>query len=335
MLNPLRYLIIALAVSLLATNAKAETYKITHSGLRTLYLAPLFVAMDRGMFKAHDLEVKYEEIDSGALSAAAVLSGAAQLTSDDLMGIAPLAKQGKEFLMVYNLLDRMTMDLIVRKEVIERSGIDLKSDVKSRAKILKGLTIGITRPAAPTDVYSRFLMSEAGLNPQRDATLVQVGGVAALSAAFRSGKIDAFMLSPPLPQTLERAGHGTIIVHNTAGELSSLTDITYIALFTSKEFATKNPAAVKAYVQGIQEAVHWIKANRQEALKLMHTKWFKDSSEEALELSFDSLLPALSDTGTFSEEGLLKVQRVYLTVGEKIDLDFREGGFWTNSFVRK
>src|SRR5258707_363687 len=85
-------------------------------------------------FMARDLEVKYEEIDSGALSAAAVLSGAAQLTSDDLMGIAPLAKQGKEFLMVYNLLDRMTMDLIVRKEVIERSGVDLKSDVKSRAK---------------------------------------------------------------------------------------------------------------------------------------------------------------------------------------------------------
>jgi NitT/TauT family transport system substrate-binding protein len=335
MLKPLRYLIIALAVSLLAINAKAETYKITHAGLRTLYLAPLFVAMDRGMFKARDLEVKYEEIDSGALSAAAVLSGAAQLTSDDLMGIAPLAKQGKEFLMVYNLLDRMTMDLVVRKEVIERSGIDLKSDVKTRAKILKGLTIGITRPAAPTDVYSRFLMTEAGLNPQRDATLVQVGGVAALSAAFRSGKIDAFMLSPPLPQTLERAGYGTIVVHNTAGELSSLTDITYMALFTSKEFATKNPAAIKAYVQGIQEAVHWIKANRQEALKLMHTKWFKDSSEEALEISFDRLLPALSDTGTFSEEGLLKVQRVYLTVGEKIDLDFREGGFWTNSFVRK
>ena len=335
MLKTLRCLIIALAVSSLAANAKAETYKITHAGLRTLYLAPLFVAMDLGMFKSRDLEVKYDEIDSGALSAAAVLSGAAQLTSDDLMGIAPLAKQGKEFLMVYNLLDRMTMDLIVRKEVIERSGIDLKSDVKSRAKILKGLTIGITRPAAPTDVYSRFLMSEAGLNPERDATLVQVGGVAALSAAFRSGKIDAFMLSPPLPQTLERGGYGTIVVHNTAGELSSLTDITYMALFTSKEFATKNPVAIKAYVQGIQEAVRWIKANRQEALKLMRAKWFKDTSEEALEISFDRLLPALSETGTFSEEGLLKVQRVYLTVGEKIDLDFREGGFWTNSFVRK
>lgn len=333
MLKPLRYLLVALAVSVSPISVNAETYKITHAGLRTLYLAPLFVAMDRGMFKAHDLEVKYEEIDSGALSAAAVLSGAAQVTSDDLMGIAPLAKQGKEFMMIYNLLDRMTMDLIVRKEVIERSGIDLKSDVKDRAKILKGLTIGITRPAAPTDVYSRFVMSEAGLNPQRDATLVQVGGVAALSAAFRSGKIDAFMLSPPLPQTLERSGYGSIVVHNTAGELSSLTDITYIALFTSKEFAAKNPAATKAYVQGIQEAVRWIKANRQDALKMLRTNWFKDTSEEALEISLDRLLPALSDTGKFTEAGLRKVQKVYLNVGEKIDLDFQEGGFWTNSFV--
>jgi ABC-type nitrate/sulfonate/bicarbonate transport system substrate-binding protein len=335
MLKPFRFPAFALAVSLMASPAMAETYKITHAGLRTLYLAPLFIAMDRGLFKARDLEVKYEEIDSGALSSAAVLSGAAQMTSDDLMGIAPLAMQGKEFMMVYNLLDRMTMDLVVRKEVIEKSGIDLNSDVKSRARILKGLTIGITRPAAPTDIYSRFLMQEAGLDPQRDATLVQIGGVPALSAAFRSGKIDAFMLSPPLPQMLERQGYGTIVVHNTGGELPSLTGITYIALFTSKEFAAKNPAAVKAYVQGIQEAVHWIKGNREEALKMLRTTWFKDTPEESLAIAFDRLLPALSDTGVFTEEGLLKVQRVYVSVGEKIDLDFKAGGFWTNDFVRQ
>jgi ABC-type nitrate/sulfonate/bicarbonate transport system substrate-binding protein len=335
MLKPFRLLALTSAIIIAcAVPATAQTYKITHAGLRTLYLAPLFVAMDRGIFKARNLEVKYEEIESGALSAAAVLSGAAQMTSDDLMGVAPLAKQGKDFLMVYNLLDRLTMDMIVRKEVIERAGLDLKADAKTRAKILKGLTIGITRPAAPTDVYSRFLMTEAGLNPQRDATLVQIGGVAALSAAFRSGRIDAFMLSPPLPQALERDGHGTIVLHNTAGELPSLTNITYIALFTSKEFATKNPEAVKAYVEGIAEAVKWIKAHREEAMKMMRAKWFKDTPEDALTVSFDRLLPAMSDSGAFSEEGLRKVQRVYVNVGEKIDLDFSEGAFWTNKFVQ-
>ena len=334
MWSSLRFLTLILAVVLAgAGGARAETYKITHAGLRTLYLAPLFVAIDRGMFKARGLDVTYEEIDSGALSAAAILSGAAQMTSDDLMGVAPLAKQGKEFLMVYNLLDRMTMDFIVRKDALAKVGFDPDADVKTRAKVLKGLTIGITRPAAPTDVYSRFIMIEAGLNPQQDATLVQIGGVAALSAAFRSGKIDAFMLSPPLPQTLEREGYGTIVIHNTAGELSSLKDITYMALLTSKEFAEKNPAAIKAYTQGIQEGVRWIKNNRAEALKLLHAKWFKDTTDDALAISLDRLLPGLSDSGEFSEAGLRKVQRVYQTAGEDIDLDFREGGFWTNKFV--
>ena len=130
MLKALRLLAVAFALLSLADTAMAQTYKLTHAGLRTLYLAPLFVAMDRGMFKAHDLEVTYQEIDSGALSSAAVLSGAAQMTSDDLMGIAPLAEQGKQFLMIYNLLDRMTMDFVVRKEAIANSGIDPKSDCK-------------------------------------------------------------------------------------------------------------------------------------------------------------------------------------------------------------
>jgi len=334
MLKLLRLLAVTFALLSLADTAMAQTYKLTHAGLRTLYLAPLFVAMDRGMFKARNLEVTYQEIDSGALSSAAVLSGAAQMTSDDLMGIAPLAEQGKQFLMIYNLLDRMTMDFVVRKDAIAKSGIDPNSDLKSRLKMLKGLTIGITRPAAPTDVYSRFLMTEAGLNPERDATLVQIGGVAALSAAFRSGKIDGFMLSPPLPQTLERDGFGSIIIHNTADELPSLSGITYIALFTSKDYADKNPQAVKAYAQGISEAVHWIKANRAEAVKMLSEKWFKDTPEEAMRISMDSLLPAFSDSGVFTEEGLLKVKHVYETAGENINLNFGEGGFWTNAFVR-
>src|SRR5579883_2967922 len=125
MWTSLRSLSLVLAAVLCAAApARAETYKITHAGLRTLYLAPLFVAMDRGIFKSHDLEVTYEEIDSGALSAAAILSGAAQMTSDDLMGVAPLAKQGKEFLMIYNLLDRMTMDMVVRKDALAKAGFN-------------------------------------------------------------------------------------------------------------------------------------------------------------------------------------------------------------------
>jgi NitT/TauT family transport system substrate-binding protein len=334
-MKSLRLLFVSLIFAALAGGAaQAQTYKLKHAGLRVLYLMPIFVAIDRGIFKSHDLEVTYSEIDSGALSPAVILSGEAQVTSDDILGIAPLAKQGKEFMMIYNLMDRMTMNLIVRKEVLARSNIDLKAPIAERAKILKGLTIGITRPGAPTDAYSRYFLVRAGLDPQRDATLMQVGGVAALSAAFRSGRIDAFMLSPPLPQTLERDGHGTIIVKNTDGEVPELTGMSYITLFTSKDYAQKNKPALKAYVKGVQEALKWIRENREEALKLLGQKWFKDTPPAALALSFDALLPSLSATGEFTPASLNKFVDAYKLIGENIDVDLSEGKLWTNEFVK-
>jgi len=322
--KPLRHAFLSLAMLFSFFGiASAEQFHMTHAGLRTLYLAPIFIAMDKGFFKARDLEVTYKEIDSGALSSAALLSGAAQITSDDLMGIAPLAKQGKHFLMVYNLLDRMTMDMVVRNDALKRAGYDPKAPVEQRGKILKGMTIGITRPAAPTDIFSRFIMQEAGLDAQKDATLVQVGGPAALRAAFQSGKIDAFMLSPPLPQTLEKEGLGTIIVHNTAGDLPSLKDISYITLFTTSDYAKDNKVALHAYVQGVKEAANWMHDHQDEALQLLAAKWFKNTAPDALKISFDRLLPAISRTGAFTQQGLEKVRRVYKAVAEDVDVDLR------------
>jgi ABC-type nitrate/sulfonate/bicarbonate transport system substrate-binding protein len=142
------------------------------------------------------------------------------------------------------------------------------------------------------------------------------------------------MLSPPLPQNLERSGDGTIIVHNTAGEVPQLTGMSYITLFTSKDYAQKNGPALKAYAHSVQDALKWIRGNREEALKLLGQKWFKDTSPDALAVSFDALLPALSDTGEFTPAAMQKFVDVYKTIGEPIDIDLSQGKLWTNEFVK-
>jgi ABC-type nitrate/sulfonate/bicarbonate transport system substrate-binding protein len=336
-MKALRWFFILVA-ALIATGSTAiaqQMPKMVHAGLRTLYLAPVFIGIDREIFKKNGVEVTYQELESGALSPAAILSGQAHVTSDEILGIAPLAKQGKEFMMVYNLMDRMTMNLVVRNEALQKAGYDPKASVRDKAKVLKGLTIGITRPGAPTDTYSRYFMIRGGLDPKRDATLVQVGGGGALNAAFRSGRIDAFMLSPPFPQVAEKDGVGKIIFDNTGGEVPELTGMSYIVLFTSKDFAEKNKPAVRAYVKSIQEALKWIRENREEALKLLGAQWFKDTKPDTLALSFDALLPALSATGEFTKSSFDKFLNVYKTVGETVDIDLTEGKLWTNEFVKK
>jgi NitT/TauT family transport system substrate-binding protein len=308
--------------------------KLKHAGFRTLYLMPLFLAIDRGIFKSHGLEVSYQELDSGALTPAVLLSGGADIVNDDMLGVAPLAEQGKDLLMIYNLLNRMTMDMIVRNDVLTRIGYDAALPPRDRGKFLKGLTIGITRPGAPTDIYARYLMAAGGLDPQRDANFVQIGGVPALRAAFRSGKIDAFMLSPPLPQQLQSDGVGSIIIRGTAGDLPALTDMSFITVFTTRSFADANGATLRAYVRSLQDSMNWIRANHDEALQQLQQNWFKDTPLETLRISYDALLPAMSTTGTFTQAGLEKFVHVYRTVGEHIDLDLGEGKFWTNAYTR-
>jgi NitT/TauT family transport system substrate-binding protein len=187
----LRLLVASLAVLALAlaNPALAETYKITQAGFRVLYMAPMFVALDKGLFKAHGVDYAFTEIDSGALGMAAVLSGDAQISDLDILGLAQVKKEGKSPLMIYNLVDRVTLDLVVRNEALQKSGANLKAPAIERAKALKGLNIGITRAGAPTDIYARYFLIKAGLNPDRDATIVQIGGVPALDAAFRAGRI--------------------------------------------------------------------------------------------------------------------------------------------------
>ncbi len=100
-----------------------------------------------------------------------MISGNAQISDLDPLGVARLQQEGKPLLLlVYNLVGRVTLDLIVRTPVApDGSALTAETPLPARFAALKGLTIGITRPGAPTDVFARYFLVRAGPNPDRDA----------------------------------------------------------------------------------------------------------------------------------------------------------------------
>jgi NitT/TauT family transport system substrate-binding protein len=332
-------LLLASAVLLLllvpATGARAQArHKLTQAGFRVLYMAPAFIALEKGFFAQESVDFTFTELDSGALGAAAVISGNAEISDLDPLGVARLQQEGKPILLFYNLVGRVTLDLIVRTPVAQRLGLTGDTPLAARYAALKGLTIGITRPGAPTDVFARYFLVRAGLNPDRDATLVQVGGVPALAAAFKSERIDAFLLSPPLPQTLEREGAGRIVIRNTAGDVPELKDTTYAAMFTTAEYARRNGAALQAYARALRRATEWLQTNKAEGLRILGEKYFKDTPAASLAISLDATLPAISADGRFSQTGIQRYLDIFKTVGETVSASAAEGVLWTNEFVR-
>src|SRR5262249_48932952 len=318
-----------------ATDAFAQArHKVTQAGFRVLYMAPAFIALEKGFFAQEGVDFTFTELDSGALGAAAVISGNAQISDLDPLGIARLQQEGKPMLLVYNLVGRVTLDLIVRTPVAQRLGLTAETPLATRYAALKGLTIGITRPGAPTDVFARYFLVRAGLNPDRAGPLARVGGSPALAAASKSERIDALLPSPPLPQTLEREGVGRIVIRNTAGEVPELRDTTYAAMFTTAEYAKRNGAALQAYARAVRRATEWLQANKAEALRILREKYFKDTPPESLATSPAATRPAISGDGRFSQTGVQRYLDIFKTVGETVNASAAEGVLWTNEFVR-
>jgi NitT/TauT family transport system substrate-binding protein len=327
-------LVVLLFASPPQISAQGIKYHLKQTGFRVLYMAPVFIAIEKGVFAQEGVDVQYIEIDSGALGPATVISGNAQISDLDPLGVAQLQAQSKSLLLFYNLVKRVTLDLIVRNEVIQKTGVSRFSSLKARYAALKGLNIGITRPGAPTDVFARYFLIKAGLKPERDANLVQIGGVPALAAAFRSGRIDAFLLSPPLPQTLEREHVGQIIIRNTAGDVPEFRDTTYVALFTASDYANQNAQALQAYTRALRKATEWLRTNKAEALKILGEKYFKDTPPDSLAVSMDATLPALSPDGQFSRAGVQSYLDIFKTIGENVSANPAEGVLWTNKLVK-
>ncbi len=314
--------------------AQAPPHRLTQAGFRVLYMAPVFIAIEKGLFAQEGIDFTFTEIDSGALGPAAVVSGNAQISDLDPLGVARLQQEGKALLLFYSLVERVTLDLVVRTPVLQKLGVTRESPLPARYAALKGLNIGITRPGAPTDVFARYFLMRAGLNPDRDASLVQVGGVPALAAAFKAGRIDAFLLSPPLPHTLEREGAGQILIRNTAGDVPELRHTTYVAMFATAEYAKKNAPALQAYSRALRRATEWLRANRAEALRILGEKYFKDTPAESLALSLDATLPALSADGRFSQAAVQSYLDIFKTIGETVTASAAEGVLWSNELVR-
>jgi NitT/TauT family transport system substrate-binding protein len=330
-------LIAGLALWPLAAGAQAPAgakYRITQAGFRVLYMAPALIGLEKGLFAQEGIDFAFTEIESGALGAAAVISGNVQISDLDPLGVARLQQEGKALLLFYNLVERVTLDLVVRTPVAERLGVSRDSPLAARYAALKGLTIGITRPGAPTDVFARYFLIKAGFQPDRDASLVQVGGVPALAAAFKAGRIDAFLLSPPLPHSLEREGAGRILIRNTAGDVPELRNTTYVAMFTTAEYAKKNGPALQAYARALRRATEWIHANKAEALRILGEKYFKDTPAPSLALSLDATLPAISPDGRFTPAAVQSYLDIFKTIGEAVTANAAEGVLWTNEFVR-
>lgn len=296
-----------------------------------VFLSALYVGMDDGIFEEEGIKVEVVEVEAGTDSVAALVSGNAQFADIGFDDLAALADTGEESLvMVHNILNRVTLTLVMRKEVAAERGVTRDSPLEERFAALKGLKLGITSPGAPTDNFMRYYLREVGLDPDRDASIVAVGGASSLLAALEEGRIDAYHLSPPTPYVAEQEGFGTILIDGPAGDVPPLADFLYTGFAASRSYVEENPEQAEAFSRGLTRAMEKVAADP-EAVSEQIADDVGSSDAATILRTLEALLPALSRDGCFTEETVAKSLDLMLQIGlVESEHDPAEGGLWTN-----
>jgi NitT/TauT family transport system substrate-binding protein len=298
-----------------------------------VFLAALYVARDDGLFTKERLKVDIAQVESGNDSIAALASGGAQFADIGFEDLVEMREQGDDsVLLVRDILDRVTLTLVMRKEIAAQKGVTATSPLPARLAALRGLKIGITSPGAPTDTYMRYYLRSAGMNPERDVQIIPVGGASSLLAALQKRQIDAYHLSPPTPYVAAQQGFGTVLIDGPKGEVPDLNNFAYTGWGASRKWAEANPQTVAAFGRALTAATRKVKSDPQTvAGQILDDLGTRDQA--AILRTVQGMNTALSPNGCFNAATVQRTldRMLQLKIFEK-RADPAEGELWTNKY---
>ncbi|HEX5608222.1 MAG TPA: ABC transporter substrate-binding protein, partial [Candidatus Binatia bacterium] len=165
-----------------------ESIKFALPGNSMGYL-PLFVAVHRGFFKDEGLEIELPRFIP-AIAQNALLAGEVQYHGLADSGLR-LAARGLPIKAIFYGADRPMYYLVAQKEI--RSVPELR-----------GKRIGVSQFGGTSDLAARLALKHFGVEPEKDALLIQIGAEGTRMAALRAGSVSAIIVPVPAVAILRR-----------------------------------------------------------------------------------------------------------------------------------
>lgn len=227
--------------------------------------APLWVTKEAHLFEKYGNQVQLIFIQGASSAAAALISGDAQVGMFSPQVVIETSLKGLDLTMFGRLGN--TMD----NRIFARKGIKSIKDVRSLA---------ISRFGSSADFAARYLLQRAGLRPEIDVALLQVGNQSNRIAAVQTSNADAAILTPPMTLQARKMGYSLLIDASKLG-------IPYSSLFfvARKSYLAESRPDMVNFTKAMIEGIHYYKANHEFSLKVL-SKYMKVSDREVLEENF-------------------------------------------------
>lgn len=260
------------------------------TGSTSLLFGPVYVAAELGFFENEGLDVEVIDMKGGPKDIAAVAGGSAQICACATTSALGADSKGVDLKLFATVLNQYDQNLVVQGDIASKAGVSIESPFKDKANLLKGLTIGVTNPGSGTDQMLRYVVKQAGLDPDRDITITYLGSPSAAVAAFQRKRIDGFLMSSPSAQAAEVLSDGLIIFQPARGEIDALKDLAYVTLGAQEQWLKENPEIVAKFMTGYQNALDAIHKDPKTAGEAVFNAHFKQTDRAVFDKAWTDAL---------------------------------------------
>jgi NitT/TauT family transport system substrate-binding protein len=319
----------ALAAAVQAQPEKRDVH-IAVGGKSAFYYLPLTIAEQLGYFKDEGLEVKISDFAGGAAALRAVVGGSAEVVSGAYEHTISLQgkKQNFQAFVLQGRLPQIALGVSSAKAGSFKSFKDLK-----------GMKIGVSAPGSSTHNLVKQLLTKAGLDPNKDVSIIGAGVGSGAIAAMKSGQIDAISNVDPVMTKLELDGAIKIVADTRT--LKGTQEIWGAALpagclYAPVRFLQKYPNVAQALANAIVRADKWIaKASATDVAKAVPETYLL--GDRALYLfSYDKVKEAISPDGIISDAGAKATLAALRAFDPEVaKADIKLGETYTNEFAKK
>jgi NitT/TauT family transport system substrate-binding protein len=257
---------IAAIVSVFASGRSVAADKV-----RMAYVSPSvslslpWIAKESGILARHDLVAEVLLITGSPRLVQSLIAGDVDVAFAGITAITRARVRGGEVAILGAAANVSSQKLMVSRNAKIR-----------RLEDLKGAIIGVSQYGSEADTFTRNALALAGLRPDRDVTILQLGGHPQVAAAMVAGKLDVGALAGLASLTTEKAGARLLA---SAAELKILSPSGTFA--ATRGFIQRKRSVVDRLMRSFVEAIHYLKTNRSGSIALLQKYFGGLSPEEA------------------------------------------------------
>ncbi len=287
----------ALALTVNFLNANAEVINI---GISTvgLYELPTEISKRKGFYQEEGLEVRKVVVRT-PLHVAALLAG--ELDYSTVTGIILSASvQGMPLKTVMGWFDKPLHMLIARPNI-------------KKLTDLKDKRVAVSTYGSIPHVMIREALASAGMNPEKDITVLALGGSGDRLGALAAGIVDATPLDVAYIQRTEKLGFTNLLYLGDAVNLR----LGGFAVNTDK--IQRNPDQISRVIRATLKGVRFLKNNKQETLVIMRD--YLKISGDYVEKIYQFAMRSLNEDGLVAKNSLdneIRLAREQLKIKEEV-----------------